>query len=85
MNSVRKSQNERRTRIGGSDIGAIIGVGFKSPLELWEEKCGLVENKPPNLAMKCGTALESIIIDEYEKITGFSVTRTVKLRGEAAR
>lgn len=29
---------EHRTGIGASEIGSVLGVGFKSPIELWREK-----------------------------------------------
>lgn len=49
----------RATGIGGSDIGAIIGVNpFKTSDDLLAEKLGLSEPIEPNMAMKLGTYLE---------------------------
>lgn len=36
---------EGRQGIGASEIGSVLGVGFKSTLQLWEEKCGLAERQ----------------------------------------
>jgi len=47
----------RRTRIGASDIPSIMGVGFKTPYELWREKMGLAVGKT-NEAMIRGTMME---------------------------
>ena len=35
----------RKSRIGASDANSIIGIGFKTPFELWQEKLGLKEFK----------------------------------------
>lgn len=45
----------RRNGIGASDIGIIMGSNpYKTPLELWNQKCGYREEEPLNNAMRYG-------------------------------
>ena len=45
----------RRGGIGASDIAVIMGTSrFKTPLTLWNEKCGFALEEPPNAAMMHG-------------------------------
>lgn len=72
---------DRKTYIGGSDIGTIIGCdgAFLSPLDLWELKTGNAEPKQPTLVMNLGTMAENLILDEYAIITGKEFDRQVSL------
>lgn len=57
----------RRSRIGGSDAAAILGVSpYKTPLQLWEEKTGRRREQQLNPAMLAGTMAESHIRQWYE-------------------
>lgn len=63
----------RRAGIGGSDAAAILGLSsWKSPLALWAEKTGLVQE--PNLEeqewIEWGHILEEPIAAKYVKVTG---------------
>lgn len=67
----------RRTGIGGSDAGAIIGVSpWASRLSVYEEKRGLApEREAPSERMLWGTRLEGAIIAGYEEDTGLRFVR----------
>lgn len=63
----------RRSGLGGSDAAAVLGLSpWKSPLALWSEKCGLVEQ--PNLDeleyIEWGNVLEEPIAKKYVQVTG---------------
>lgn len=62
----------RRLGIGGSDIGAIIGLNpWKTPLDVFLEKTGQSPATEPNESMMLGTALEPFIVKRYEEATGY--------------
>lgn len=68
-----KQRQARRSGIGGSDIGAILGVNpYKTPVQLWLEKTDQVEpedisDKQP---VRWGNILEGPVADEYARVTG---------------
>ena len=67
----------RKDGIGGSDIGAILGVNkWKSPVDVWLDKTGRTE---PDLEMSepayFGIELESFVAAEYSKRSGNKVQR----------
>jgi len=67
----------RRLGIGGSDIGAIMGLSkWKSPVDVWLDKTGRIE---PDLEMSepayFGVELESFVATEYSKRSGNKVQR----------
>ena len=67
----------RRLGIGGSDIGAIMGLSkWKSPVDVWLDKTGRTE---PDLEMSepayFGIELESFVATEYSKRSGNKVQR----------
>ena len=66
----------RLAGIGGSDIGAIIGVNkYKNAHDVWLEKTGLRPSPDINNdAIHFGNIMEPVLVDEYRKRTG----RTVK-------
>lgn len=55
----------RRTRIGASDAPCIMGVGFKTPYELWAEKVGIQEPGDTTFAMQRGVELEPVIRETF--------------------
>ncbi len=70
---------ERSNCIGGSDIAAIIGVSkYKTPLQLWAEKKGLLKTKLTE-AMELGTELEEFVAQKFTKTTGIKVRREAKM------
>ena len=67
---------ERRRGIGGSDIGAILGLSkYRSPLDVYLDKIGEADDQEINDAMYWGTMLEQIVADEYARRTGSKVRR----------
>lgn len=67
---------DRRSGIGASEAAAAIGVNpYRSAIELWAEKCGLVD--PPDLsaneAVEFGVRLEPVIAESYAARTGRDV------------
>lgn len=51
----------RNQGIGASDLPIIMGTSrYKTPLKLWNEKCGYVDEPPPNMAMQYGKDREPI-------------------------
>jgi len=72
---------ERKTYVGGSDIGAIVGVNpHKSCLDVYLEKVseGVIEESTSEAAY-WGNVLESVIAKEYAKRTGYRVEKPVGL------
>lgn len=66
---------DRRTYLGASDVGAIIGVSpFTSPIELWQLKVGQTEQDVSD-AMRMGTLLEDAVCQLYEERTGYRTQR----------
>lgn len=61
----------RREGIGGTDAAAILGRHqYVSPLDVWLDKRGLAEERPPNEVMEMGLELEPVIARRYVKKTG---------------
>ncbi len=83
MNSIERDNwlKERKTYIGGTDIGAIIGANpsYRTALDVYLDKTseGVVEvtSEPAYW----GSALEPVIAEEYSKRTGFDVEVPVGL------
>ena len=62
---------DRTKYLGGSDIGAILGLSaYKSPLDVWLEKTGKSTGYVDNLPVRFGTFAESFVASEYAKATG---------------
>ena len=59
----------RRQGIGGSDIGAIMGLNsYSSPLKVYKQKVeGMVEDLSGNVFVKKGKELENLILTNYVK------------------
>ncbi|MCX4025080.1 YqaJ viral recombinase family protein [Endozoicomonas sp. SM1973] len=66
----------RRMGMGGSDIGAILGLNpYKTPLQVWKEKVGEVGPDQAGEAAYWGTQLEPVVAQEYTKRTGHKIQR----------
>lgn len=68
-------QGWRPWGIGGSDVGAILGLSpYRGPAHVWAEK--VREGKGPHTAgalpMRLGSYLEPFVVREYEALTGNS-------------
>ena len=65
---------DRSKYIGGSDIGAILGLSrFRSPLEVWMEKTGKDVKKLDSLPLRFGSFAEEFVASEYSRETGFDL------------
>jgi len=65
---------DRSKYIGGSDIGAILGLSrFKTPLEVWMEKTGRETKKTDSLPLRFGSFAEAFVASEYSRATGFDL------------
>jgi len=63
---------DRSKYLGGSDIGAILGLSrFRSPLEVWMEKTGKEVKKLDSLPLRFGSFAEEFVASEYSRSTGF--------------
>jgi putative phage-type endonuclease len=63
--------HDRTKYLGGSDIGAILGLSpYKIPLDVWLEKTGKQANLVDNLPIRFGTFAESFVANEYARATG---------------
>lgn len=67
---------ERRKSVGGSEIGAIMGLNpYSSPVSVWANKLGLVPDDEPSEAMVQGTDLENYVAERFTRLTGKHVRR----------
>lgn len=67
----------RKTSLGGSDIAVVMGLSkYKTPMQLWQEKTGLVESEDiDSEPAYWGIQLEDLVAKEYAKRTGNKVQR----------
>ena len=65
---------DRSKYIGGSDIGAILGLSrFRSPLEVWMEKTGKETKRLDSLPLRFGSFAEEFVASEYARATSFEL------------
>ena len=65
---------DRTKYLGGSDIGAVLGLSpFKSPLAVWMEKTGKDVKPVDSLPLRFGSFAEEFVANEYAKATGFAL------------
>ena len=65
---------ERRKSVGGSEIGAIMGLNkYQSAVSVWANKLGIVPDAEPNEAMIQGTDLEVYVAERFTRLTGNKV------------
>lgn len=66
---------DRKTGIGGSDIGTILGLNSKkSPYQLWEEKTGKTDGSVDNNFTRAGIKLEPMVADWFAETTGLPLS-----------
>lgn len=59
---------ERRKSLGGSDMGAVLGLNrYRSPYTVWAEKTGRIGEEPDNEAMRQGRDLEQYVASRFEE------------------
>ena len=67
---------ERRKSIGGSEIGAILGLNpWCSPYTVWALKSGLISEPEDNEAMRQGRDLEEYVAQRFAEKSGYKVRR----------
>ena len=67
---------ERRKSIGGSEIGAVLGLNkWASPYSIWANKTGRVPDAEPNEAMRQGADLEDYVARRFVEKSGLKVER----------
>lgn len=74
MNNKEQWLKERKTYIGGSDIGSIVGANkYRTALDVYFDKTsdGIIDEMSP--AAYWGTVLEKTVAEEYAKVTGYSI------------
>jgi putative phage-type endonuclease len=65
---------DRTKYLGGSDIGAILGLSpFRTPLQVWQEKTGKGITIADSLPLRFGSFAEEFVASEYSRSTGFSL------------
>ena len=66
----------RRKGIGGSDAAAVAGLSrYRTPIQVYMEKVGLIEPPEENEAMYWGKKLEDLVAEEFSVRTGLKVRR----------
>ena len=74
-------KTDRHLFIGGSDIASVMGLSrYKTPLRLWAEKTGRLEQPDlsDNEAVETGVKLEQFVADMFSAKTGKTVRRAPK-------
>lgn len=67
---------ERRKSLGGSDMGAVLGLNkYRSPYTVWAEKTGRIGEEPENEAMRIGRDLEPYVVSRFEEVSRKGVRR----------
>ena len=67
---------ERRHSLGGSDMGAVLGLNrWSSPYSVWAEKTGRLPPKEDNEAMRQGRDLEEYVASRFTEKSGKQVQR----------
>ena len=66
----------RKSSIGGSDAGAILGLSpYKSAFDVYADKVDISSDKPDNEAMRQGRDLEEYVAQRFTEQTGKRVRR----------
>lgn len=64
---------ERRHSLGGSDVGAILGLNrWRSPYSVWADKMGLLPDEPDTESMRIGRDLEPYALSRFREASGLS-------------
>jgi putative phage-type endonuclease len=64
----------RAKSLGGSDVGAILGLSkYRSAIDVWMEKTGKEVSARDSLPLRFGQFAESFVASEYALSTGFSL------------
>ena len=67
---------ERKRSLGGSDMGAILGLNkWRSPYAVWAEKTSRIAEEEDNEAMRQGRDLEPYVAQRFCEASGMTVRR----------
>ncbi len=67
---------ERRKSLGGSDVGAVLGMNeYSSPYTIWAEKTGKLSPFEGNEWTRLGNDLEEYVADRFSEKSGLGVRR----------
>ena len=67
---------ERRKSLGGSDMGAVLGMHrYSSPYAVWADKTGRIPDQEDNEAMRQGRDLEDYVARRFTEKSGKKVRR----------
>jgi len=70
---------DRSKFIGGSDIGAILGLSkYRTPLQVWQEKVGQGAQAQDSLPLRFGSFAEEFVAQEYARSTGQLVSTHIE-------
>jgi putative phage-type endonuclease len=76
----------RKTGIGGSDAGAILGVNpYRGAYGVWADKLGLLPETPDNEAMRQGRDLEDYVARRFAEKTGVKIRHEYHMLRSCAR
>jgi len=76
MNAREDWLKARTAGLGGSDIGAILGLSpYRTPVDVWMDKTGRAAPQEESLQMRFGTYAEEFVAKEYSQQTGLGVQR----------
>lgn len=67
---------QRQKGIGGSDIGAILGISkWKTPLDIYNDKKNEIQEQTENEYQYWGIALENVVMDRFERDNNIKLIR----------
>ena len=67
---------ERRKSLGGSDMGAVLGMNsYTSPVAVWMDKTGRLPEREPTEWMRLGTDLEDYVAQRFCEASGLKVVK----------
>lgn len=70
---------QRQKGIGASDVPAIAGVStFAQPIDVWQQKVGLVDPNPETPLTRWGNLLEPVVAEEAERVIGIKFRRLAR-------
>lgn len=76
MNARESWLQARKTGLGGSDLGAILGLSkYRTPVDVWADKTGRAAPQEETLQMRFGSYAEEFVAREYSALTGRQVQR----------
>jgi putative phage-type endonuclease len=70
-----KFDYDRNTGLGASEAAAVLGISpWVTPLQLWERKTGRAPEQEETLAMRVGSLLEPVVLEQFTRATGLEIS-----------